>query len=117
MSENTSTIKAATPFPWFARGSSMEFSTDIIKYALQSDAWDSFATNNPAILKADEDFDIELKKLPNQTRFSVEDMHAAVLIAYMDAAFLFGMHFIESIRAAAANPSALYQSLADTAET
>lgn len=116
MSENTSTVKAATPSPLFPRASTTEFSTDIIKYALQSDAWDSFATNNPAILKADKDFDIELKKLPACTRFDVEAVHGDVLIAYMDAAFLFGMHFMESIRATAISPLTLFQSHTDSAE-
>ena len=113
---STNTIKAATPSPLFPHASTTEFSTDIIKYALQSDAWDAFATNNPAILKADKDFDIELKKLPARTRFDVEAVHGDVLIAYMDAAFLFGMHFMESIRATAISPLTLFQSHTDSAE-
>lgn len=113
---STNTIKAATPSPLFPHASTTEFITDIIKYALQSDAWDAFATNNPAMLKADTDFDIELKKLPECTRFDIEAAHGDVLIAYMDAAFLFGMHFMESIRATAISPLTLFQSHTDSAE-
>lgn len=111
MSTNKSTTNPAIPSPLFSRGSTTGFMWDIIHEVLTSDEWEAFALNNPKIQESESSFYKEIDKLPRQTILDIEDVHTAVVTAYMDAAFLFGMHFMESIRGAAADPLTLYQGL------
>lgn len=116
MSTSKSIVNAAPISPLHSRCTAAEFTRKIISEILTSDEWETFVLNDPQIRKAEKEFYKELFKLSPQTRLDFEDAHAGVVNAYMDAAALFGMHFIENLRAAAADPFALFQGVTDSAE-
>lgn len=116
MSTNNTATKAAPVSPLFSACSTTEFVQNIIHNVLTSDEWEAFVMSAPQIRKAEKELYTELFKLPTQTRLDIEFAHAGVVDAYMDAAALFGMHFMESIKATAATPFVLFQGVTDSKE-